>query len=195
MKKSLYIVAVLVFANSLIAKGQIQRGNVLVGGDIANFDLGLGEGSNFSFQINPKAAFFIKDNTAIGPSLRLGLSTQTGMGTNFSYGVGVLARQYVNGNAVPAVRHTRFFGEANLGFEGENHSKSSTNTTTNGLGLGIGPGLAYFITPNIGLEGLLMYQGILGFGTKAVTSNLHFNVGFQIYLPARGVRNAATNRQ
>ena len=195
MKKTLFFFAAIICANTLLVNAQIQRGNALVGGDIGNFNLGLGEKSNFSFQINGKAGFFLKDNTAIGPNLKLGLSTETGKGTDFLYGLGLLVRQYASGNSIPAVRHTRFFAEANAGFEGINRSKSSTNTTTNGLGLGIGPGLAYFITPNIGLEGLLMYQGIFGFGTKMVASNLNFNVGLQIYLPARGIKSAATNTQ
>jgi len=182
-------------AGTFAANAQIQRGNVMVGGDIANFDLGLNEGSRFNMQINPKAAWFIKDNTALGAYVNLGVSTAKGQGTDFTYGVGALARTYMNGNAVPAVRHTRLFFEANVGLEGLNTSPSSTNESTNGLGLGVGPGLAYFITPNIGLEGLLKYQGIVGFGTRPTTSNLNLNIGFQIYLPGRSVRRAATNTQ
>ena len=189
------MLAVVLTAGTFAAKAQIQRGNVLVGGDIANFNLGLNDGSPFQVRINPKAAWFIKDNTAIGAYVDLGLTTAKGQGTDFLYGVGALARVYAGGNAVNNVRHTRLFVEGNVGIEGENFSRSSINETTNGLGLGIGPGLAYFITPNIGLEGLLKYQGIVGFGTRPTSSNLNLNVGFQIYLPGRAVRNAATNTQ
>jgi hypothetical protein len=101
----------------------------------------------------------------------------------------------MSGNAVAAVRHTRFFLEGNVGIEGDNNNFNGVKTSTNGLGLGIGPGLAYFITPNIGLEGLIKYQGIVGFGTTATTSNLNFGIGFQVYLPNRTIRNAATNTQ
>jgi hypothetical protein len=195
MKKTLFITALILAGSVLVSNAQIQRGNVLVGGDIANLNLGFGKDSKFSFQLNPKAAFFIRDNTALGPNLHLGLNTATGQGTDFFYGIGVLARQYVSGNAITDVRHARFFAEATVGVEGENHSKSSTNSTTNGLGLGVGPGIAYFITPNIGLEGLLKYQGIFGFGTTTTSNNLNLNVGLQVYLPTRSVRNAATNSQ
>jgi hypothetical protein len=195
MKKSLFMLAVVLTAGTFAAKAQIQRGNVLVGGNLANFDLGLNEGSRFSMDITPKAAWFVRDNTAIGAYVNLGLSTAKGQGTDVNYGVGALARMYANGNAVPAVRHTRLFVEASVGIDGLNTSKSSTNESTNGLGLGVGPGLAYFITPNVGLEGLLKYQGIVGFGTRPTTSNLNLSVGFQIYLPGRAVRNAATNTQ
>jgi hypothetical protein len=193
MKKTLFMLAFVMIAGTFAANAQIQRGNVLVGGNIANFDLGLNEGDYFRMRIEPKAAWFIRDNTALGGYVKLGLETAKGQGTIFNYGVGALGRLYMGGNAVPALKHTRLFFEGNVGFEGENYSEANINTTTNGLGLGIGPGLAYFITPNIGLEGLLKYNGIVGFGTKASSSNLNLNVGFQIYLPSRTLRNAAAN--
>ncbi len=195
MKKTLLIVAFLMVASIFNAKAQIQRGNVMVGGNISNFNLGLNEGSRFTMQINPKAAWFIRDNTAVGAYVDLLVTTAKGEGTDFNYGFGALGRQYVNGNALTALRHTRFFIEANVGIEGQNASASSTNESTNGLGLGIGPGLSYFITPNIGLEGLVKYNGIVGFGTRPTTSDLNLSVGFQIFLPGRAVRAAATNTQ
>src|SRR3712207_1288954 len=119
MKKSLCMLALSMFAGALMVNAQIQRGNVLVGGDIANFDIGLNKGSYFTMQIDPKAAWFIRDNTAIGAILNLGLETAKGQGTTFIYGIGALARQYVGGNAIAAVRHTRLFLEGNVGFNGE----------------------------------------------------------------------------
>jgi len=189
MKKITVMLAIIMTAGAYVGNAQIQRGNVMVGGDIADFDLGFGDNSTFTMDINPKAAWFIKDNTAVGAYVRLGLQTATGNGTQVGYGVGALARQYVNGNALSVLRHTRLFFEGNVGIEGENASKSSTNKSTNGLGLGIGPGLAYFITPNIGLEGLLKYNGIYGFGSEGAQNGLNLNIGFQIYLPGRTTVN------
>lgn len=193
MKKITVMLAMMLTAGALVGKAQIQRGNVLVGGNIGNFNLGLNKGSLFSMQIDPKAAWFIRDNTAIGAYVNLGLVTGANAGTNVTYGVGALGRQYISGNALDAVRHSRFFLEGNVGIQGINNSGGRT---TNGLGLGIGPGLAYFITPNIGLEGLLKYQGIVGFGTNPTSSNLNLGVGFQIYLPGRStIRDTKRNLQ
>lgn len=189
MKKITIMLALMMTAGAYVGKAQIQRGNVLVGGDIANFNLGLNKGSRFSMDINPKAAWFIKDNTAVGAYAELGLATGGGSGTFVSYGFGALARQYFSGNALNVLRHTRFFLEGNLGLEGTNDSQSGSST--NGLGIGIGPGLAYFITPNIGLEGLLKYRGRLGFGSETTSSNLNLGVGFQIYLPGRSTVSKA----
>lgn len=195
MKKTLFMLAFIITASTFMAKSQIQTGNVLVGADLANFHIGLNQGARSTFQINPKAAWFIKDNTALGGYGKLGYETAKGQGSDFTYGFGGLARQYMAGNAVPAVRHTRFFIEANVGIEGVNHSVSSTNSTTNGLGLGIGPGLAYFVTPNIGLEGLIKYDHIIGFGTSTTSSTLDFNFGFQVYLPSKTLKNSVKNTQ
>ncbi|HTD92686.1 MAG TPA: hypothetical protein VK644_02695 [Chitinophagaceae bacterium] len=66
MKKLVTILAILLLTISVQSKAQLQQGNVLVGGDIANFNLGLDKGGNFSFLINPKVPRFIRDNLAIG---------------------------------------------------------------------------------------------------------------------------------
>lgn len=195
MKKNLFMLALASIVGVFAAQAQIQRGNVLVGADLSNFQLSLNKGGAFSMRIDPKAAWFIRDNTALGAYLNFQLQTAKGAGTYTQYGVGALGRQYVSGNAVPAVRHTRLFIEANVGIEGTNNNQASSKTSTNGLGLGVGPGLAYFITPNIGLEGLLKYNGIVGFGTNPTTSYLNLGIGFQVYLGSRTIRNAVNNTQ
>jgi hypothetical protein len=175
---------------SLPGISQIQRGNILVGGDIANFDLGLRKGSVFQMRIDPKLAFFIRDNVALGGYLDFGLQTVSGT-TYIDYGVGALGRYYFpDKNNQNPLRHSRFFAEGNVGITGVNVSGGSS---TNGLGLGIGPGYAYFITPNIGLETLLKYNGVVGFGNATTQSDLNLNVGFQIYLPTRNLRSNVEN--
>ena len=88
------------------------------------------------------------------------------------------------------LNHARFFLEGNVGIEGYN---PATGDNTNGLGFGVGPGLAYFVTPNIGLEGLLKYGTIVGFGSAASSSNLTFNFGFQIYLPRKTLKHVVND--
>lgn len=190
MKRKLLLILSGIFLLSVSAYSQIQKGNVLAGGDIANFNIGLRSGSAFQMTIDPKLAFFIQDNLAIGAYINFGL-TMVAHSTATSYGVGGLARYYFNDkkNMTP-LRHSRFFIEGNVGINGENVSGGSS---TNGLGLGIGPGYAYFITPNVGLETLLKYNGIVGFGNATTQSNLNLNVGFQIYLPSHKLKSRLEN--
>ncbi len=174
---------------SLNAHAQLQRGNILVGGDIADFDFGLDDGGNFGMTINPKVAWFFRDNTAVGGYVTFGLRTASGAGTSINYGVGALARYYFGAAGDDLSQSYRFFVEGNAGIEGDN---PAVGDNTNGLGLGIGPGWTYFITRNIGVEALLKYNGIIGFGSAPTSNNLNFSVGFQIYLPmsrARAVRD------
>jgi hypothetical protein len=184
------LIASFLITNKLSA--QIQRGNILVGGDLAGFNLDLGSGGAFQATIDPKIGFFLKDNVALGAYIDFRLSTAKGFGTTTNYGVGALARYYVNDPTTNVLKHGRLFFEGNAGIEGISASNGS-NTT--GLGIGVGPGYAYFITPNIGLETLLKYNGIVGFGSRPYTSRLNLGVGFQIYLSNRRTKELINNPQ
>src|SRR3954452_11953354 len=190
MKKIIPLVAVAILFFSSSIQAQIQRGNLFVGADIANFELGLNSGGNYHITLDPKVAFFIKNNIAIGPYVNLDLSGAKDAGTDVGYGVGAFGRYYVNDTAINLLKHARFFAEANVGIEGSN---PSVGDNTNGLGLGFGPGFAYFVTPNVGLETLLKYNGIIGFGSRPTSSNLNLSFGFQIYLGSGRARSAIRN--
>jgi hypothetical protein len=166
---------------------QIKKGNVLVGGDISQLSLSTNTGNNFSFTIDPKAAWFIKDNLAVGGFINFQLVTAKGAGTGINYGIGPLARYYISDPSIEVLRRSRFFIEGNIGIQGTN---PQAGASTNGLGIGFGPGLAYFVTPNIGLETLLKWNPIIGFGSAVASSTLTLGVGFQVYLPKRTVTQA-----
>ncbi len=185
MKKILSLVVIASFMCG-VANAQLQQGNVLVGGDIANFSLGLRSGSAYNINLAPKAAWFVKNNFAIGAYAQFGVSGAKGDATTITYGVGPLARYYANNSDLNLLKHGRWFAEGNVGIGGENVSKGGNST--NGLNLGVGPGYAYFITPNVGLETLLKYNGTVGFGNETYAHNLNLSVGFQIYLPGKSTR-------
>lgn len=178
--KKITLLFALIALFKLSASAQIQKGNVFVGGNFANINLGLDDPKVFSFEITPKAAWFVQDNLALGGYVNLGIQTAKGSNTTTTYGVGALGRYYT-GKDVEVLRHGRIFGEATVGLGGRNVSNNGGNT--NGLNLSVGPGFAYFITPNIGLETLLKYNGLVGFGSQTTQSNLNLSFGLQIYLP------------
>ena len=194
MKKHLLAIVIATAVLSVTATAQTQRGYYLIGGDIANFSLGLNSGNPFTMNIVPKVAWFTSDNLAIGGFVDIGLSTAKGQGTTFTYGVGPLARYYfgpavVNTATTSARRSSRFFLEGSVGVQGVN---VSSGDNTNGLGIGIGPGLAYFVNQNIALEGLLKYTKAFGFGnTPNGADILQLGLGFQIYLPRGTIRSQA----
>jgi len=186
MKKFTLCLLTAIIGVGLSASAQIQKGNVMVGGNLAGLDLGLSGSKVFSVDLTPKAAWFIEDNIALGGYANLGLKTAKNQATTTNYGFGALGRYYT-GKDTEILKHGRIFGEATLGLGGTNTSKGGGNT--NGLAFSFGPGFAYFITPNIGLETLLKYNGIAGFGNTGYQNNLSLSFGFQIYLPGQRTFN------
>jgi hypothetical protein len=188
MKNFNLLIAALLITFS--ANAQIQRGNVVVGGNFADINLGLDNSKLFSVDITPKAAWFIQDNVALGGYVNLGIQTAKNSSTAINYGVGALGRYYA-GKDAEVIRHGRFFGEATVGLGGVNVSDGGGHT--NGLNFSAGPGFAYFITPNIGLETLFKYNNTVGFGDAVSQSSLNLSFGFQIYLPGRGTARKVKN--
>ncbi len=164
------------------ANAQIQKGHVMMGANLSDIKFGLDKPNVFSFNITPKAAWFVQDGLALGAEVNLGIATQKGNGTDFNYGVSALGRYYGQEGANDLVKSSRFFGEATVGIQGTNPAAGGS---TNGLGFSFGPGFTYFVTQTIGLEALLKYNGVVGFGTSAYAHNIGIGLGFQIYLPGK----------
>lgn len=190
MKTTTILTLLALSAASFTASAQIQQGNVMVGGNLANVRLGLDDSKIVSIDLSPKAAWFVRNNLALGAYTNLGIASAKESSTVTTYGVGALSRYYA-GADVDVLRHGRIFGELTLGLGGKNVGDGGDKT--NGLEFGIGPGFAYFITPNIGLETLLKYNKVAGFGNATSQSDIGLSFGFQIYLPGRSTANKVKN--
>ncbi|GGG67178.1 porin family protein [Epilithonimonas arachidiradicis] len=192
MKKLFFGAVILAAGLFSTANAQIQEGNWLVGSSILTSNFGLNTGGGYQIGLEPKAAYFIKDNVALGGMVNLNfLKTGKGEATQFKYGVGALGRYYISPGEAGVdnlLNHGRWFFEGNVGIGGT--STEGGNSTT-GLDFGVGPGYSYFITPNIGIEGLVKYNAQAGFGSTPYNSQLTFNVGFSIYLPTRQAKRIA----
>ncbi|CAL1520305.1 hypothetical protein [Chitinophaga sp. MM2321] len=191
MKKTrlLTLVTVALLLGSTV-KAQIQKGNIMVGADLTNINfIFQKEGNAFNLNLSPKVGWFIKDGLAIGAYVDFGLATTKDKTTDVktsstNYGIGGFARYFVEDKNVRKLefsKRVRFFAEGNVGFAGKNPASAAS---TNGFNIGIGPGISYFITPNIGLEGLLKYDLTVGGGNSTTASQLSLGIGFQIYLPS-----------
>lgn len=190
--KKLIFAGILAAGLATTANAQIQKGNWLVGSSLLTSNFGLNTGGGYSVALQPKGAYFIEDNVAVGGYVNLGISKVTnGSPTRFDYAVGGLGRYYLSPGEKGVdnlLNHGRWFFEGNVGIGGS--SVENGNSTT-GLDFGVGPGYSYFITPNIGLEGLVKYQGQTGFGSEGLNSNITFNVGFSIYIPTSKAKDIA----
>ncbi|SEO99976.1 hypothetical protein SAMN05192574_118110 [Mucilaginibacter gossypiicola] len=64
----------------------------MVGGSLSNIILGLDDSKVFSLDLTPKAAWFVKDNVALGGCVNLGIQTAKASATTVNYGIGGLGR-------------------------------------------------------------------------------------------------------
>lgn len=198
MKKTLLVLAVLCLLLTQKTNAQLSKGNVLVGAQIADFRIGLKAGQETSLNLTPNAAWFIKDNIAIGPYVSFGFSAVKDTYTQTTYGVGAFGRYYINKPDLNLLKQGRWFGTANVGIGGNNYKDKTplgNDYSTNGLDIGFGPGYAYFITQNIAFETVLRYNGTLGFGDEAYTNYLNLSLGFQIYLPGKSTLNKVKSQE
>ncbi|OPC23561.1 hypothetical protein BAX95_06700 [Elizabethkingia meningoseptica] len=194
MKKLILSTAILATGLFSVTKAQLQKGNWMVGGNLVTSSFGLNTGGGYNFTLEPKAAYFIDNNFALGGQVTFGFSGTKDGPTTYKYSVGPMARYYFNDDQVDSLlKHGRFFVEGNAGIGGTSTTKGGNSTT--GLNLGVGPGYAYFISQNVALEALVKYNGDFGFGNNGTTSNIGFNIGFQIYLPTSKVKQVTRGVQ
>lgn len=185
MKKVLLAAAFGIFG---LANAQIQKGNWMVGGSVANMQFT----NNLNLTLNPKAGYFVADRFVVGAGVDLSVSKTKGssdVATN--WGIAPFARYYFTSTEIDSMlKNGAFFAEGSAGFGGNN---TNSGSSTNGVNLGLGAGYAYFITPNVSLEGMLKLSTTTGVGDP--TANLGASVGFNIYLPTKTVKAAARDRQ
>lgn len=174
MRKFLFA-TVLIFTCSMgIATAQLQKGSTLVGGGIGDLSLGLGDDNVFNITLTPRVGYFIQDNVAVGGKVGLSYTAQPGDDA-YAYNVNAFGRYYFGPEEFDTLlKQGRWFLEAGAGIGG---SKGADI----GFNVNFGPGYSYFLTDNIAVEGLLLYNGIFGSGSS---NGLSLNVGFQIYFPS-----------
>lgn len=172
---------VLIFACSIgIATAQLQKGSTLVGGGIGNLNFGFGSGSNFDISLTPRVGYFIQDNVAIGGKVNLSYTGQKGGNDTYGYAVNAFGRYYFGEKEFDTLlRQGRWFLEAGAGIGGVKGADV-------GFNLNFGPGYSYFLSENVAIEGLVLYDGKFGSGSS---NGLSFSVGFQIYFPSSKYKN------
>lgn len=171
------------------ANAQTEKGNLLLGGSLANLRIGVVDAGGSSFNITPSAGYFIADGVVVGASLPIGYNRSSYndswgkyVSTGTSFGIGAYTRYYFKtGNPLS------FFGRLGLGvntytskekytstsdFTEDDSFKSSGSDFYSTLGFGA----VYFLNDNIGVEGVLSTSDI----TEDFLS-LNFGIGFQIY--------------
>lgn len=166
-----------------VAYDAIQQGNWLVGAGIGSIGQNF-KSKTFSFDIHPRAGYFVSDNAAIGLQTQLGLQIYKG-GENFQYGVTPFIRYYFPEGAAPT---HRWFGEGVVGFGGSSLKDNKGDAFFSSV-YGVRAGYAHFVASNVALEGtlnLIRSRANIDVGDQG--TGLSLGLALQIYLPRRGSR-------
>ncbi|MDX5421203.1 MAG: hypothetical protein LPK14_03040 [Hymenobacteraceae bacterium] len=158
----------------------VREGNWIVGANIANTGINF-KSDFFTFEVNPRAGYFISDNAAIGTELQLALDIYDG-GETFRYGLTPFVRYYFPEGAAPT---HRWFGEAIAGIAGSSEEDSEGDSVFSGV-LGLRAGYAHFVAQNVALEAILGYtRTSADISVGSGESGLNLAFGLQVYLPSR----------
>lgn len=140
MKKSILLLAMVLM--STVAYGQIQKGDVQLGGNLSYISSETGNFETNTFSITPRASLFISENTSLG--LTLGFTNQKINQTEsnlFTYGA--FARFYKN-----IAENFYVFLQPGITFaNGESNGNDTSQFSFN-----LTPALAYFVSEKIALE-------------------------------------------
>jgi hypothetical protein len=200
------------------AQAQTEQGKFIVGGN-AGFSFSKDKQKvgntatdrwkHTNIYLTPNVGYFVIANFAIGAKLDLSSNTsRLNDGLNLaggrkadsknnttSFSLGPWARYYF-----PVGTKAALFGDANVGIgvsrykyrtvNGSGNVVTITQPSSTATEFSIGPGYTYFITNNVGIEGLLQYKFYRsaysddGTDVKTVNTNsgLYFNIGLQVYL-------------
>ncbi|QHT66843.1 outer membrane beta-barrel protein [Rhodocytophaga rosea] len=161
------------------AYAQTEKGTLLLGGNASMSFNSQMSNKSFGVSIYPQVGFFVANKFALGANVSLGYSSyDVNSFRSGSIGIGPFVRYYLGaGKAIP-------FLEARGGWNHYQSKYKEPNGTTrkdrqnSGYG-GLGLGLAYFLTPTIGLESLLSYD--LYRQNSYTNRALNLRIGFQIY--------------
>lgn len=203
MKKS--IVIVMTLFSFLSGYSQTGKGKKFLGGQISFSNATQSEldaasdvtydTKNLQFQFMPEFGYFIKDNLAIGLNLNFGVSSRSTTSdvvytsnklNSINYGGGGYVRYY---SKIADKFYFILSGILTYTFTQDKDEITDVKTNINNISLAIGPGLAYFITPKLGLQGSLgsiFYNAMRSKGNNTdsygISLNLStFNFGLSYY--------------
>jgi hypothetical protein len=197
--KQIVLLISLILIIRISASAQTEKGSFLIGGsgrtNYGSNNSNKSESYNLTFY--PQAGYFLFKNFALGIKPAISYNRYHYLNSfiqkSTTLGISPFIRYYVGSSKI------RLFFQGSVGFnQTHNHviginpppldpfiSNSNDHTFTQEIGVG----LVYFINEHVGLEALINYNHNTNkYGatsSEIQTSNISFNLGFQIYLPGK----------
>lgn len=195
MKKlNLLVLVTFLFAIVSTSHGQISKGKVMLGTDLAlsstmvDSDESDTDDSDILINLNPKIGYFFADNFSLGLGIEYTYSRDQ-IGDAESIGTDLLAGPFTR-YYIPITENSSFFAEASVVFGTQSVEEAGVEVSTTLIGAGIGPGITIFANDKFALEGVVRYNYISGTtdpgdGADEVSVSINefdFLLGVQFYL-------------
>ncbi|MYY43912.1 hypothetical protein [Elizabethkingia anophelis] len=187
MKNTIKIILLITTLLSSLTKAQLQKGKLMVGGNIMSSDFALNNGGNYNINMEFKSALFLADNFALGGEKTVSFKGAKDTKTIYNYNFGILGRYFFNKEKSKDLSGCgKFFLESDLGIGGIHNGQEGKSTS--GLNMGIGAGYSYFLSSHAAIEALVLYNGNIGFKNSSSSSAIGVSIGFQIYIPSAAIK-------
>ncbi len=178
------VTGLLIFTCAATAVAQPEKGNIMVGANLANANATFVSGSsNYGVNLNPMAGLFLTRDLAVGASVNVGASFVKSA-TYLTYGATPFARYFFPTKKRDFTKN-RYFAHIQVGYAGYSTINVTPSVNNNALTAGAGVGMAHFITPNVALELSAMYHMNYDFKSTVINHMPGINWGFQVYLPGK----------
>ncbi len=174
MKNLIFLIVTILSISVQQSLSQTEKGNLFWGGT-AGLDLNLEKGvDEFSIALNPDVGVFVMDKLAVGGNV--GFTFYKLDDTKLTtLNVLPLVRYY----STSAAERSLFFLEGKAGLALATTDIFGESDTETAFQFSAGPGVAFFISDCMALEGLLTYNHITG---NLERKNVGLTVGLQVYL-------------
>ena len=184
MKKIVFATLLMVSAGAAFSQGNINKGDVMVGGNASFTSQKEGDYKTTSFELMPNAGYFFINNFAGG--LRAAVSSsKTEAGTMESTTSRFAVAPFVRYYFLPSTQKVNIFADASFGFGSAKTETGSFESKYNFTNLGIMAGPAFFLTPATALEIALGFNSAKVEDADDSETTFGVSVGFQIHLPAK----------
>jgi len=187
MKNIIPIILFITTAVLSLINAQLQKGKLMLGGNMMFSNFGLNNGGNYNIIMDMKSALFLADNFALGGKKTVSFkgSNDTKMISNYDFDL--LGRFYFNKEKYQDLSQCgKLFLESSLGIGGIRNGQEDKSTSE--FNMRIGTGYSYFLSPYAAVEVLIFYNRSIGYKNTNSFSVIGLSIGFQAYLPSSAIK-------
>jgi len=188
MLRNLLLCGILLLASPMVLEAQTLQGSQMVGGQGALAGVFRDGSDRFEFSLSPDYGYFVLDHLVVGTFLDFSFIAIEDLTNRFRFSIKPFARYYL-----PSQSKWRFFINGSVG-GGIDRLKldddllqeidpDAENPSVRGLfEFDVGPGVNFFLSRSVALEGYVFYEGNQREGEEDLTSRFGLRLGLQAFI-------------